>query len=128
MAVIPPYPFTGIVMTLYFLYRMVYFLMHWMGSGFEPTESEENRRIRRFKGCLFLFTIWIIFAVFEYVYILIMATTLKPSEEFRLNFYEYYLMLGLLLSIDILWQVYQLRDYILTVFDAHFHSRTLIES
>jgi hypothetical protein len=124
MAVIPPFPFTGVVMTLYIIYRLVYFLMQWSGGGFESFDSEENRRISRFKGCLLLFAIWIIFAVFEYLYILMMIGTLSPSEvsEDLPNFFEYYLMLGFLLAIDILWQIYQLRDYVWAVFDAHFHS------
>jgi hypothetical protein len=131
MAAITPYPFTGIVMTLYIIYRLVYFLMHLTGSGFESFDSEENRRIRRFKGCLLLFVIWIVFAVFEYLYILMMASTLAPSEvpeNLLQSFLEYYFMLGFLLSIDIFWQIYQLRDYVWAVFDARFHSAALIES
>lgn len=124
MAVILAYPFTGIVMTIYFIYRFVYFLMNWMGSGFESFESEENRRINRFKGCLIIFIIWIILAVFEYSYLLMMAATLGPSEVpeyLMLRYQEYYLMLGFLMLIDIIWQICQLRDYIWTVFDTHFH-------
>jgi hypothetical protein len=57
-----------------------------------------------------------------------MATTLAPSEvpdDLLLRFREYYFMLGLVLSADILWQTYQLRDYVLAVFDAHFHSNSV---
>jgi len=127
MAVITPYPFTGIVMTLYIIYRLVYFLMHWMGSDFGTGDSEENHRISRFKGCLLLFTVWIIFAVIEFLYVMMMSTTLKPSEipeNFLQGLLEYYFMLGFVLSMDILWQTYQLRDYVWAVFDAHFHSNS----
>jgi hypothetical protein len=127
MAVITPYPFTGIVMTLYIIYRLVYFLMHWMGSDFGAGDSEENQRISRFKGCFLLFIVWIIFAIIEFLYVLMMSATLKPSEnpeDFLQGFLEYYIMLGLVLSIDILWQTYQLRDYVLAVFDAQFHSNS----
>ena len=130
MATIAPYPFTGIIMTLYAVYRIVHFLMNWMGSGFELGDSEENRQISRFKGCLLLFVIWIFFAIIEYFYILMMFTSLNPSElpeDFMLRTFEYYIMLGFVLSLDILWQTYQLRDYVIAVFDAQFHSSNLDE-
>ena len=130
MAAIASPPFTGIIMTIYVIYRLVHFLMNWMGSGFEPDDSEENRNISRFKGCLLLFVIWVIFAIIEYLYISMMSTTLEPYEipqDFLLQTIEYYFLMGFVLSIDILWQTYQLRDYVIAVFDAHIHSTTPIE-